>query len=197
MNTIPSEGGYQATLGSEMAALQERLASTKKHAITSFEAIYVPSDDMGDYGVQAVFPYLDSTLILSRSIYQEGIFPAVDILESSSSALRPSIVGEEHYKIHMQAESLLKKSLYLERIVTLIGESELSPADQQVYKRAQILKNYMSQSFYTLTDQTGREGVFVKKEQTVKEVGEILSGKFDTVDPNKFLFVTALTDISL
>ncbi len=195
MNTIPSEGGYQATLGSEMASVQERLVSTKKHSITSFEAIYVPSDDMGDYGVQAVFPYLDSTLILSRSVYQEGRFPAVHILESTSSALKPAVVGEDHYQTHIQAESLLKKASYLERIVSLIGESELSITDQQIYKRAQILKNYMTQNFYTLTEQTGKEGVYVKREDVIKDVQDILSGKFDTVDPRKFLFIATLDDV--
>lgn len=195
MNTIPSEGGYQATLGSEMASLQERLISTKQNAITSFEAVYVPSDDISDYGVQSVFPYLDSTLVLSRSVYQEGRFPAIDILSSTSAGLNPHIAGEEHYKTFIEAQSLLKNALSLERIVSLIGQSELSSADQATYKRAQILKNYMTQSFFTVEDQTGRKGVFVKREQTISDVKAILSGSLDAMDPEHFSYINSLNDV--
>jgi len=147
MNAIPSEGGYQSTLTSEMASFHERVVSTLKNSITTFEAIYVPADDITDNGVQAIFPYLDSSLILSRSVYQEGRFPAIDILASSSSALNPDTVGELHYHAALDAQALLKKALSLERIVSLIGESELSSEDQVVYKRSKIIKNYMTQNF--------------------------------------------------
>lgn len=190
MNNIPSEGGYQATLTSEMASLQERLLSTKDHAITSFEAIYVPSDDMTDYGVQSVLAYLDSTLVLSRNIYQEGRFPAIDILSSTSTALSPKIIGEKHYDAFIKAQSLLKKAFNLERIVSLIGQSELSPADQAVYKRAQIFKNFMTQSFFTIENQTGRKGVFIRREQVIQDVLDILDGKYDDVDAENFLFIS-------
>ncbi|MDE2026834.1 MAG: F0F1 ATP synthase subunit beta, partial [Patescibacteria group bacterium] len=125
MSAIPSEGGYQATLTSQMASFHERLVSTPKNAITTFEAIYVPADDMTDSGVQAVFPYLDSGIILSRNVYQEGRFPAIDILASSSSDLNPDTVGDEHYQTALDAQTILKRALALERIVSLIGESEL------------------------------------------------------------------------
>jgi F-type H+-transporting ATPase subunit beta len=110
MNSIPSEGGYQATLASEMASFHERLVSTHKNAITTFEAIYVPADDLTDSGVQAIFPYLDSGLILSREVYQQGRFPAIDILSSNSSALNPDTVGQEHYQTALDAQALLKKA---------------------------------------------------------------------------------------
>src|SRR5258706_15787010 len=126
MNAIPSEGGYQATLTSQMASFHERLVSTQKNAITTVEAIYVPADDMTDSGVQAVFAYLDSGIILSRSVYQEGRFPAIDILSSNSSDLNPDTVGDLHYQTALDAQTILKRALALERIVSLIGESELS-----------------------------------------------------------------------
>lgn len=195
MNTIPSEGGYQATLGSEMASFQERLISTDKNAITSFEAIYVPSDDITDYGVQSIFPYLDSTVILSRAVYQEGRLPAIDLLSSSSSALDPEIVGETHVKTALEAQALLKKAFSLERIVSLIGESELSATDKTVFERAKRLKNYMTQSFFVVSDQTEREGKYVPLKQTVEDVEAILEGRCDDIEPEKMVFVGSLKDV--
>src|SRR5262249_47042189 len=154
MNAIPSEGGYQATLASEMASFHERLVSTAKNAITTFEAIYVPADDLTDSGVQAIFPYLDSGIILSRQVYQEGRFPAIDILGSNSSSLNVETVGELHYQAALDAQALLKRAKALERIVSLIGESELSAEDQVVYKRSKMLKNYMTQNFTVVELQT-------------------------------------------
>src|SRR5579863_960983 len=139
MNAIPSEGGYQATLASEMASFHERLVSTAKNTITTFEAIYVPADDLTDTGVQAIFPYLDSSLILSRQVYQEGRFPAIDILASNSSTLNVETVGDVHYQTAIDAQTTLKKAKSLERIVSLIGESELSADDQITYKRSRML----------------------------------------------------------
>lgn len=195
MNTLPGEGGYQATLNSEMASFHERLISTQKGSITSIEAIYVPSDDITDQGVQAVFPYLDSTVVLSRSVYQEGRFPAIDFLSSNSSALNIELVGEGHYNAVTEAQSLLKKAFALERIVSLIGESELSAPDQTLFKRAKILKNYMTQSFFVAQQQTGKEGKYVPISQTVADVRLILEGKCDAIDPDKFLFIGPLKDV--
>jgi F-type H+-transporting ATPase subunit beta len=195
MNAIPSEGGYQSTLTSEMASFHERLVSTKKNAITTFEAIYVPADDLTDSGVQAIFPYLDSGIILSRAIYQEGRFPAVDILNSNSSALNPDTVGDLHYQTAIDAQSLLKKATALERIVSLIGESELSAQDQTVYKRSKMLKNYMTQTFTVVETQTERKGVHVSIKDTVADVKAILDGKVDTLKPEDFLFIGTLKDI--
>jgi len=195
MNSIPSEGGYQATLTSEMASLHERLVSTKKNCITSFEAIYVPADDITDNGVQSIFPYLDSSLILSREIYQEGRFPAVDVLASNSSALNPDTVGETHYQTALESQSLLKKAQSLERIVSLIGESELSTEDQVVYKRSKMLKNYMTQTFSVVENQTERKGVYVPINECVSDIRQILDGKYDQLSPEDFLFIGGLKDI--
>jgi F-type H+-transporting ATPase subunit beta len=195
MNVLPSEGGYQATLASEMASFHERLVSTQQNTITTMEAVYVPADDLTDSGVQAVFPYLDSSIILSRSVYQEGRFPAIDILASNSSALNSDTVGEEHYQTALDAQSLLKKAVSLERIVSLIGESELSAQDQVLYKRAKFLKNYMTQYFTVVETQTGRPGVQVSRRDAVADVRAILDGKVDSLHPDDFLYIATLKDV--
>ncbi len=189
INAIPSEGGYQSTLTSEMASFHERLVSTQKNAITTFEAIYVPADDLTDSGVQAIFPYLDSGIILSRNIYQEGRFPAIDLLGSSSSSLNPETVGQVHYDTALDAQSLLKKAVALERIVSLIGESELSSDDQVIYKRSKMLKNFMTQDFTVVENQTEKKGVYVSTKETVTGVKQILDGKYDQLKPEDFLYI--------
>jgi F-type H+-transporting ATPase subunit beta len=195
MNVLPSEGGYQATLSSEMASFHERLSPTQKNSISTIEAVYVPADDLTDSGVQSVFPYLDSGIILSRSIYQEGRFPAVDILSSTSSALNVDVVGDKHYQTALDAQSLLKKAISLERIVSLIGESELSPQDQIIYKRAKYLKNYMTQYFTVVESQTGKKGVQVPRSDTVTDVRAILEGKVDSLQPEDLLYIATLKDV--
>lgn len=185
MNTIPSEGGYQATLTSEMASIHERLYSTKDANITSFEAIYVPSDDMMDFGVQSVFTHLDANIVLSRSIYQEGRYPAINLLASVSTALRPEIVGKLHAKTVIKAQQLLKTATGLERIASLIGESELNENDKIIYNRAKLLRNYMTQSFFVVEPQTEKPGVFVPIIDTVTDVAAIIDGKYDSVNPTK------------
>jgi F-type H+-transporting ATPase subunit beta len=196
MNSIPSEGGYQATLTSEMASLHERLVSTHKHAITTFEAIYVPADDLTDSGVQAIFPYLDSGIILSRSVYQEGRFPAIDVLSSNSSSLNPDTIGQEHYDAALEAQTLLKRATSLERIVSLIGESELSTDDQLAYKRSKMLKNYMTQNFTVVENQTEKQGVYVSINDAVNDVRAILDGKVDVLQPEDLLYIATLKDVA-
>lgn len=195
MNTIPSEGGYQPTLPSEMAGLHERLYSTAQNNITTFEAVYVPSDDMLDNGVQSVFTYLDANIVLSRNIYQEGRYPAIELLSSVSSALKPDMVGENHARTALKAQQLLKKSASLERIASLIGESELNEKDKVIYKRATILKNYMTQSFFVTETQSGRKGVYVNVEDTVNDVVAILDGKHDETDPYKIRGIGTLKEL--
>lgn len=195
INAIPSEGGYQATLTSEMASFHERLVSTRKNAITTFEAIYVPADDLTDSGVQAIFPYLDSSIVLSRSIYQEGRFPAIDLLGSSSSSLDAETCGDLHYQTALDAQALLKKALALERIVSLIGESELSAEDQVIYKRSKMLKNFMTQNFTVVETQTEKKGVFVSLKDTVRDVRAILDGKVDSLSPEDLLYIGTLKDV--
>ena len=196
MNTIPSEDGYQATLASEMGMFHERIISTKKTAITSVEAVYIPNDDILDQGVQSIFPYLDSTIILSRAIYQEGKMPAIDLLESTSSNLSPEVIGQEHYETALAAQSLLKQAVTLERIVSLIGASELSTEDRLIYERSKKLTNYMTQSFFVAEVQSGRPGKYVPLKKTIQNVAQILNGEFDSIDEDKFLFIGDLDEIS-
>ena len=195
MNTLPSEDGYQSTLDSELAMFHERLVSNGKQSVTSIEAIYVPADDLLDYGVQAIFPYLDSIVVLSRDIYQEGLLPAVDILSSSSAAINPSIVGEEHYAVVMQARQLLKKAVSLERIVSLVGESELSKEDQVLFRRARKLRNFMTQRFFSAEAQQAHKGDFVPLKTTIADTKDIIEGNHDYVPEEKFLFIGSLKDL--
>src|SRR3989338_3862792 len=195
MSMLPSEDGYQATLDSEMAAFHERLVSTKNGTISSIEAIYVPSDDILDQGVQAIFPYLDSTVVLSRSVFHEGRLPAVDPLLSYSAALTPEVSGEVHYQTSLKALGLFKKAASLDRIVSLVGESELSAEDQIAYQRTRKLKNYLTQSFFVAENQTGRKGVYVPIKDTVSDVNKIMNGEYDTVPDEKFFFIGTLKDI--
>lgn len=195
MHTIPSEDGYQATLDTEMGSVHERLTSTVDNSITTIETVYVPNDDILDQGVQAVFPYLDSIIYFSRQVYQEGHLPAIDLLSSTSSALSPEVVGELHYRTVIDAQSLLKKAISFEHIVSLVGESELSLEDKILYLRAKKLRNYMTQSFFVAQNQTGRVGKYVAKQTTVSDVRDILDGKYDILTEEKFLYIGTLSEI--
>lgn len=197
MNTIPSEDGYQATLSSEMGMLHERLVSTDKGAISAIEAIYVPSDDLLDHGVQAILPYLDSVVTLSRQVYQEGRLPAIDMMTSTSSALTVAIVGEKHYETVTAAQSLMKQAESLERMVSLVGEAELSPDNQLLYRRSKKIKNYMTQSFHVASEQTGKPGKFVRVEDSVNDLADILAGKYDSVSEDKFLYIGSAKEINV
>jgi F-type H+-transporting ATPase subunit beta len=192
---IPSEDGYQPTLYSEIAALEERLVSTKNGAINSIQAVYVPADDITDSGVQAILPYFDSVIILSREVYQESRFPAVDILSSSSSAINPSTLGKEHYQILIEAKNILEQYKNLEQIVSIIGEAELSLENRKIYHRARKILNFMTQNFFTTEDQTGVPGKYVTKAETIEGVKAILEGKFDRMPDEAFLFIGGLRDL--
>ena len=187
--TLPSEDGYQPTLSSEMARFHERLVSAGEATVSGIEAVYVPADDILDQGVQAAMPYLDSRVILSREVYQQGRLPAVDILSSSSEVLKPEWVGEEHYQALLKSQELLKKAESLERMVALVGESELSEENRVLYRRARRLINYMTQPFFVAEEQTGRKGEFVKLKETVEDVQKILDGKLDKTDEEKLLYI--------
>jgi F-type H+-transporting ATPase subunit beta len=194
MKSIPSEDGYQPTLTSEMGELHSRLISTDSGAITSIEAVFVPSDDMTDYGVRSVFPYLDTFIILSRAIYQAGRMPAVDILASNSKAINPVLAGKEHYWAYIEAKKMLERAASLEKIVSLVGFSELRLEDQILYKRSILLKNYMTQSFFTTQLQTGKTGQYVPLKQTISDVKNLLSGKYDTLHPDKLNYISNIEE---
>lgn len=189
---IPSEDGYQATLTSEIAEFHESLVSTDNGFVSAIEAIYVPADDLLDSGIQSVYSYLDSFIILSREVYQEGRFPAIDLLASSSSLLTPEIVGPAHFEAALKAKELLKHAQELERVVALVGEAELSVTNQVIYKRAKLLKNYMTQPFAVTQHHVGLAGEYVPLRKVVGDVNEILEGKYDNYDEEKMLFVGGL-----
>lgn len=195
VNQLPSEDGYQATLESEMARFHERLLSTNKAFVSAIEAIYVPADDLLDHGVQSIFPYLDSSIILSREIYQQGIMPAIDILGSSSSALAQGVVGDKHYNAVLDAKSILEQTKELERIVSLVGESELSGDDRVIYDRGRKIRNYMTQNFFVVENQKGQKGAQIPLQTVVEDVTRILSGEYDDISTEKFLYISTLSDI--
>ncbi len=195
MNLIPSEDGYQATLESEMARFHERLISTSGGAISAVEAIYVPADDLLDHAVQSIFPYLDSLIVLSRSAYQQGLLPAVDILASASTALEPETVGDLHFQVALRAKTVFKQAESLERIVSLVGKSELSREDQTIYDRAKLLRNYLTQRFFVAEAQKGEKGTYVPLKTTIVDAKAILDGKYDKVLPEKLLYLGSLKEL--
>lgn len=193
-NILPSEDGYQPTLETEMAQFHERLVSTYYGSVTSIEAIYVPADDLLDHGVQSIFPYLETIVILSRSAYQEGFMPAVNLIDSTSSLLDPKIVGEEHYRVALEAKQLLKKMQNLERIVSIVGENELPKEDRVVYKRAKKIRNFMTQDFFVAQNKKGTGGAFVPLKKTIEDVSAIMNGTYDHIPDDQFLYIKSIRD---
>lgn len=196
-SNLPSEDGYQATLETEMALFHERVVATDKASITTFEAIYVPADDILDHGVQAIYPYLDSIIVLSRQMYQQGILPAIDVLSSTSNSLHPRIVGHEHFETVLKSKAILKQAESLERIVSLVGESELSVEDQLIYKRARKIKNFMTQPFFVTESQKGVRGVSVPVSQAIADLAGIIDGRYDHIPEEKFMFIGSVSDIKV
>ncbi len=195
LNYIPSEQGYQATLQTELGKLQERLVSTVNGSITTIQTVYIPSDDLTDAGVTGILSYIDSTIVLSRSISQAGLYPAVDLLNSTSSALASQgLIGRDHYQLITRFQQVLNRYNQLERIVAILGESELSGDDQVAYKRAKKLINYMTQPLFVTEEQTGRKGKFVPLQNTINDIKLILSGKLDEVAEESFLYIGSLQD---
>jgi len=196
LSLIPSEEGYQPTLLSEIGSFQERLVSTKGADISSIQAIYVPADDITDAGIQAVLPYFDSLIFLSREVYQEGRYPAIDLLSTSSTVTDISTIGREHYETLIEAKRILERYNQLKKIISIVGEEELSADDRIILKRARRLLNFMTQPFFVVQNQTGIEGKYVKREETVNGVRRILEGETDDV-PEEFLMnLGSLDEIS-
>ncbi len=196
-STIPSEDGYQPTLEGEMADFHERLVANQNASITTIEAIYVPADDLLDHGVQTILPYLESVVVLSRRMYQEGLLPAIDIISSTSTFLNPKMVGDLHYETAIAAKAILKQAESLERIVSLVGESELSVEDQLTYHRAKKIRNYMTQNFFVTEGQRGQKGAYVNVRTAIEDLRGIISGKYDHIPEDKFRFIGSISDIKL
>ncbi len=189
MGRMPSEVGYQPTLATEMGALQERITSTKKGSITSFQAVYVPADDFTDPAPFTVFAHLDSTVELARNLAEQGIYPAVDPLTSSSTILDPSIVGEEHYEVAQQVKNILQRYKELQDIIAILGIDELSEEDKVIVGRARRLQRFLSQPFFVAEQFTGMEGKFVELEDTIRSFKEVVEGKHDELPEQAFYLV--------
>jgi F-type H+/Na+-transporting ATPase subunit beta len=198
IGTTPSEQGYQSTLQKELASIQERLVSTVNGSITTIQTVYIPADDLTDAGVASIMTYLTSSIILSRQSAQLGLRPAVDLLESSSSILsNPGIIGKLHYELISKFQTVLAKHAELDKIVAILGESELSTDDQIIYQRANKLINYMTQPFFVAENQTGKAGKFVPVQTTVQDIQTILSGALDKITPDRFLNIGSLKEAGL
>jgi len=195
MGNVPSEEGYQPTLTSEIASIHERLVSKGGKSITTIEAIYLPEDDLFDPAAQEVFGYLDSSIVLSRDVYREGLLPAVDIISSGSDVLNPRNISSKHYYVALKSKGMLKKAQMLDRIVSLVGVSELSEDDRVLYERSQKIKNFMTQSFFVAEAQTGRPGKYVPIDETVTVVRNIMDGKYDEISEDKFMFIGGEEDL--
>jgi len=195
LGRIPSAVGYQPTLATEMGALQERITSTKHGSITSVQAVYVPADDLTDPAPATTFAHLDATTVLSRSIVELGIYPAVDPLESTSRILDPRVVGEEHYRVASEVKNILERYKELQDIIAILGIDEISEEDKIVVARARRIQRFLSQPFTVGEQFTGLKGKYVPVSETIRGFKEILEGKWDHVPEAAFLFVGGIDDV--
>ena len=195
LGRMPSAVGYQPTLASEMGELQERITSTKDGSITSVQAIYVPADDITDPAPATTFSHLDSTIVLSRALTELGIYPAVDPLASSSGALTPAIVGEEHYKVSRDIQRILQRYKDLQDIIAILGIEELSDEDKQLVERARKIQRFLSQPFMVAESFTGRPGKYVSKQETVRGFKEIVEGKYDDIPEQNFYLIGGIDEV--
>jgi F-type H+-transporting ATPase subunit beta len=186
LGRTPSAVGYQPTLAAEMGQLQERITSTKNGSVTSFQAVYVPADDLTDPAPANTFAHLDSTIVLERSIAELGIYPAVDPLASTSKALAPEIVGEEHYAVARGVQRVLQRYKDLQDIIAILGMDELSPEDKLTVFRARKIQRFLSQPFHVAEVFTGTPGQYVSISETIRGFREILDGKHDDVAEGNF-----------
>ncbi len=195
LGRMPSAVGYQPTLAEEMGNLQERITSTKKGSITSVQAIYVPADDLTDPAPATTFSHLDSTVVLSRSLVELGIYPAVDPLESTSTVLDPNILGQEHYEVARETQKVLQKYKDLQDIIAILGMEELSDEDKQAVSRARKIQRFLSQPFFVAEVFTGTAGKYVPLSETIKGFKEILEGKHDDKSENDFYMKGGIGEI--
>jgi F-type H+-transporting ATPase subunit beta len=194
LGRMPSAAGYQPTLATEMGELQERITSTKTGSITSVQAIYVPADDLTDPAPATAFTHLDATTVLSRAISELGIYPAVDPLESTSRALDPEVVGEEHYRVARAVQQVLQRYKDLQDIIAILGMDELSEEDKLTVSRARKIQQFLSQPFFVAEQFTGMSGKYVKLEDTIRGFSEIVEGTHDDVPEQAFRYVGTIEE---
>ncbi len=195
LGRMPSAVGYQPTLATEMGALQERITSTKSGSITSVQAVYVPADDLTDPAPATTFAHLDATTVLSRSIVELGIYPAIDPLESNSRILDPQILGEEHYNVARDVQAILQRYKELQDIISILGMDELSENDKIVVNRARKVQRFLSQPFFVAEKFTGYDGKYVPVEETVRGFKEIIEGKHDDIPESYFLNAGSIDEV--
>ena len=195
LGRMPSAVGYQPTLATEMGELQERIASTKNGSVTSVQAVYVPADDLTDPAPATTFAHLDATTVLSRKIVEQGIYPAVDPLESTSRILGPDIVGEEHYQVARKVQEILQKYKELQDIIAILGMEELADEDKVLVYRARKIQKFLSQPFHVAENFTGIQGVYVPVEETIKGFKAIIDGEMDEYPENAFFNVGTIEDV--
>ncbi|PIR46773.1 MAG: F0F1 ATP synthase subunit beta [Candidatus Vogelbacteria bacterium CG10_big_fil_rev_8_21_14_0_10_45_14] len=196
LGRIPSAVGYQPTLASEMGALQERITTTKEGSITSVQAVYVPADDLTDPAPATTFSHLDSTVVLSRALSEQGIYPAVDPLDSTSTILDPAIVGEDHYRVAREVQQVLQRYKDLKDVIAILGMEELSEEDKKLVNRARRIQKFLSQPFFVAEQFTGRPGSYLPRMETVRAFSEILSGKMDMLPEQAFYLKGGIDDVS-
>jgi len=195
LGRMPSAVGYQPTLATEMGAMQERITSTNKGSITSVQAVYVPADDLTDPAPATTFAHLDSTVVLSRSLAELGIYPAVDPLDSSSTILDPNVVGEEHYNVARQVQQVLQRYKDLQDIIAILGMEELSDEDKLIVARARKIQRFLSQPFFVAEPFTGHSGKYVKLSDTIRGFKEILEGKHDARGEGDFYMKGGIDEV--
>ena len=195
LGRMPSAVGYQPTLATEMGELQERITSTQDGSITSVQAIYVPADDLTDPAPATTFSHLDASTVLSRQIAELGIYPAADPLASSSRALDPNIIGEEHYNVAREVQRILQKYRDLQDIISILGMDELSDEDKLVVNRARRIQKFLSQPNFVAETFTGLKGKYVKLEDTIRSFKEICEGKYDHLPEQAFYMVGSIEDV--
>jgi F-type H+-transporting ATPase subunit beta len=195
LGRTPSAVGYQPTLASEMGDLQERITSTNKGSITSFQAVYVPADDLTDPAPANTFAHLDSTIVLERSIAELGIYPAVDPLGSTSKSLAPEVVGEEHYNVARGVQRVLQRYKDLQDIISILGMDELSPEDKLAVYRARKIQRFLSQPFHVAEVFTGKAGKYVTTSETIRGFKEILDGKHDDISEQNFYMKGGIDEV--
>jgi F-type H+-transporting ATPase subunit beta len=192
LGRMPSAVGYQPTLATEMGQLQERITSTNKGAVTSVQAIYVPADDLTDPAPANTFAHLDATTVLSRAIVEQGIYPAVDPLDSTSRALQPGIVSDEHYAVATEVQEILQRYKDLQDIIAILGIEELSDEDRLTVSRARKIQRFLSQPNFVAEQFTGTPGQYVKLEDTIRGFREIIDGQHDELPEQAFYMVGAI-----
>ena len=195
LGRMPSQVGYQPTLETEMGQLQERITSTREGSVTSVQAIYVPADDLTDPAPASVFAHLNATTVLSRAISEKGIYPAVDPLDSTSTILKPDIVGEEHYRVANEVKEVLQRYKELQDIIAILGIDELSDEDKQTVQRARKIERFLSQPFFVAEAFTGSPGTYVKIEDTVRGFKEIVDGKHDDIPEQAFYMKGTIDEV--